>query len=123
MAMTVGKFRREAEQRRRGRARGALRYPETMREFAVGHARAVRASGGSVHRAAQELGISDVTLSSWLGAADRPSKLREVRVASAQPSLASDAPSAPSVVVTAPSGHVVSGLSVQQAAELLRALS
>jgi hypothetical protein len=92
-----------------------------MRAFAVAHTRAVRARGGSIHQASQDLGISEVTLASWLRVAQDPGRLREVRVASepAQPA----ASSAPALEVTAPSGHVVRGLSVQQAAELLRALS
>ena len=123
MLMTVAKFRREAVRRRGERERGAPRYPEQMREFAVSHVRSVRSSGGSVHAVARELGISEVTLGNWLGTADNRGKLlREVRVSRAAAPRASAAPGLEAVVVTAPSGHVVSGLSVQQAAELLRAL-
>ncbi len=122
MAMTVAKFRRQVARRRGERERGAPKYPDEMRAFALAHTRSVRAGGGSIHRAAQDLGVSEVTLSSWVRAAEEPGRLREVRVAPepAQPPTAS---SAPTLEVTAPSGHVVRGLSVQQAAELLRALS
>ncbi|WP_428264712.1 hypothetical protein, partial [Haliangium sp.] len=51
-----------------------------MRAFAVAHARSVRSAGGSVHQAAQELGISDVTLWSWLRKSTEPTRLREVQV-------------------------------------------
>jgi transposase-like protein len=122
MAMTVGRFRRQVAQRRGERERGAPRYPQQMRDFAVAHARAVRAGGGSVSSAARELGISEMTLSSWLRAARGPGRLREVRVRP-EPAGPRTPPSAPSLEVMAPSGHVVRGLSVQQAAELLRALS
>jgi len=124
MAMTVAKFRREAERRRGERERGAPRYPEEMRAFAVAHARSVRTAGGSTHGAALELGLSDVTLATWLRTAGKAAKLREVRVAPAAEALrAASSAGTETVVVTAPSGHVASGLSVQQAAELLRALS
>ncbi len=121
MAMTVARFRRQVAQRRGERARGAPRYPEQMREFAVGHARAVRAGGGSISGAARELGISEVTLSSWVGTELESKRLREVRLAPepVEPSGRVDS----ALELTAPSGHVVRGLSVQQAAELLRALS
>ena len=124
MAMTVAKFRREVLQRREGRKRGAGSYPPRMRQFAVAHAVSVRCAGGSVHGAARELGISEVTLASWLRAEPEAPRLREVRVSASPMQCASPLPtSTGTVVLTAPSGHVVSGLSVQQAAELLRALS
>lgn len=123
MGMTVAKFRREVLRRREGRKRGAGSYPPRMRQFAVAHAVSVRSAGGSVHRAARELGISEVTLASWLRAEPEAPKLREVRVAASPVRSAPTSASTGTVVLTAPSGHVVSGLSVQQAAELLRALS
>ena len=119
MAMTVATFRRQVAQRRGEREHGAPRYPQQMREFALEHAESVCAGGGSASAAARELGISEMTLLSWVRATDHRGKLREVRVAPD----ASAAPSTATLTVTAPSGHVVSGLSVQQAAELLRALS
>jgi hypothetical protein len=93
-----------------------------MREFAVAHVVSVRAAGGSLHRAAQELGLSEVTLSSWVGASCGPGRLRKVVVAP-EPAKLSTAASEASLVLAAPSGHIVSGLSVPQAAALLRALS
>ena len=123
MSMTVQKFRQEAMRRRRGRRRGAPRYTPEQREFAVAHGRAIRAAGGSVGRAAEELGISDMTLSSWLRVAASAGRLREVRLSAVvpEPRSATEAQDG-AVVVTAASGDVVTGLSVQQAAELLRAL-
>lgn len=122
MAMTVARFRRQVVRRRGERKRGAPRYPQEMRDFAVAHVRSVRAAGGSLHRAAQELGLSEVTVSTWVLAAGERGRLRKVVVAP-EPAERSTAVSEASLVVTAPSGHVVSGLSVPQAAELLRALS
>ena len=123
MEMTVARFRRQVAQRRGSRSRGAPRYPEQMRAFAVAHARAVRAGGGSTSGAAGELGISEMTLLSWVRAAGEPGRLREVRVTPEATGPADPTALDSMVEVTAPSGHVVKGLSVGQAAELLRALS
>ena len=119
MAMTMTQFRAEVARRRGDRSRGAPRYPEAMRAFAVAHGQAVTARGETVASAARTLGITDVTLAAWMKALGS-SRMRRVEVVAAQP------PSAgveTTVTVTAPSGHTVTGLSVAEAAELLRALS
>ena len=121
MSMTVRQFRREAKRRRAGRKRGAPRYRPEQREFAVNHGVAVRASGGSISQAAEELGISDMTLSTWLRGAASGGRLREVRVSSDAGQLsAASGPGA--VVVTTAGGETVTGLTVEQVAQLLRAL-
>jgi len=126
MAMTVAEFRREVERRRGARRRGAPRYPAELVAFAVQRARSVLAAGRSVNAAATELGLSSMTLSAWLSRSARPGgaspgggRLREV-VVSASPS---SGVSEHALTMTTPSGHVVSGLCVVQAAALLRALS
>ena len=123
MSMTVQKFRREVTRRRRGRARGAPRYTPAQRKFALAHVQAVRAAGGGMSRAAEELGVSDMTLSSWLRGVASAGRLREVRVSAVAPESrpGTGAPDG-AVVVTTAGGHVVTGLSVQQAAALLLAL-
>jgi transposase-like protein len=121
MEMTLKKFRGEVLRQREGRQRGAGRYREELREFAVAHARAAKASGGSVCSAALELGISDVTLGSWLQKSSASGKVRRVEVT---PPCEREAPrSTTGLRVTTIGGHVVSGLTVEQAAQLLRALS
>jgi transposase-like protein len=119
MSMTVGQFRAEVRRRRGARRRGAPRYPEGLREFALDHARAVLGSGGTVAAAARELGLSEMTLGSWLRSAGPSPRVRRVEVvADAQPSTAPIA----AVTVTTPCGCMVSGLSVAQAAAFVRAL-
>jgi hypothetical protein len=119
--MTVAEFRREVERRRGARRRGAPRYPAELVAFAVQRARSVLAAGRSVNAAATELGLSSMTLSAWLSRSARPGggRLREVVVSRSPSSGVGEH----GLTMTTPSGHVVSGLCVAQAAALLRALS
>jgi len=120
--MTVARFRREVERRRGSRRRGAPRYDDALVEFAVAHALVLRAQGGSVHRAARELGLSSTTLGKWMSrtASGAQGCIREVVLSSAALAPSS---SAGTLTLTTASGHVVSGLDVSQAAALLGALS
>lgn len=121
MASTVAAFRREVVRRRGSRRRGAPRYPADLVSFAVQHAQGELAAGRSLSAAAMELGLSAMTLSAWLSRSGHGGKgrLRQVVVCE------SPAPgvSQHELTMTAPSGHVVKGLCVAQAAALLRALS
>lgn len=121
MTMTVAGFRREVARRRGARRRGAPQYPEQLVWFAVEHAQAARAAGASVNAAATELGLSSMTLTSWLSRSDHRGhgRLREVVVTESSSATVT----AGRLTVTTASGHVVSGLDVSQAAALLRALS
>jgi len=119
---TVEEFRRYAQGRRGGRRRGAPRYPDALVAFAVEHARAVRSAGRSVNAAAAELGLSGVTLSTWLSRSvgtPRP-RLREIVVQADDVVVKGGERT---VEVKTASGHIVRGLSVADAAALLRALS
>lgn len=120
--LTVEVFRQQVQERRGERRRGAPRYPEALVAFAVKHARAVHASGRSLHAAATELGLSSMTLEKWLSRAGQSTgqRLREVVVREA---TVEAAPDARTVEVKTASGHVVRGLSVADAASLLRALT
>jgi transposase-like protein len=124
MTKTVARFRREVERRRGSRKRGAPRYEEALVAFAVAHAHAVRAQGGSVHSAARELGLSAMTLGKWMSRAvsGTQGRVREVVLSSAAPAL-SCASRAGTLTLTTASGHMVTGLDVSQAAALLGALS
>lgn len=120
MNLTVEIFREQVQQRRGERRRGAPRYPAELVSFAVKHAREARSAGRSLHAASAELGLSSMTLGTWLSRAGQSTdRLREVAVYET-PAVASSAPHA--VEVTTASGHVVRGLSVADAASLLRAL-
>lgn len=120
MAITMAEFRREVIRRRGSRRRGAPRYPAQLVSFAVQHARSALTAGRSLNAAATDLGLSSMTLGAWLSRSGHGggSRLREV-VVTEPPAIASQH----GLTVTAPSGHVVSGLCVSQAAALLRALS
>jgi hypothetical protein len=119
--MTVEEFRRYAQGRRGGRRRGAPRYPDELVAFAVEHARAARTAGRSLHAAAAELGLSGMTLGTWLsrsGNVQRP-RLREIVVRDHE---VGSPGAGRTVEVKTASGHIVRGLSVADAAALLRAL-
>lgn len=120
--MTVEEFRRYVQGRRGGRRRGAPRYPDERVTFAVEHARRARAAGRSLNAAAAELGLSGMTLAAWIsrGVATPGPRLREVVV---QAGAVGAPATARTVEVQTASGHVVRGLSVSDAASLLRALS
>jgi hypothetical protein len=123
MTITLEQFREAVAARRdTGRKHGARPYDESVTAFAVQHAQSLVASGLSVHAAAKALGLSMMTLQSWMRRAEsvsRTSKVRKVIVAEAQPSAATTH----AITVTTSTGHVVRGLDVVQAAALLRALS
>jgi hypothetical protein len=122
MNLTVEEFRVQVRDRRGERRRGAPRYPDELVAFAVKHVRSARASGRSLHAAAAELGLSSMTLGAWMSRSSQSAGrgLREVVVRDVD---VEDAPSSRMVEVRTASGHVVRGLSVADAAALLRALT
>ena len=120
--LTVEDFRKQVLDRRGERRRGAPRYPADLVAFAVNHARAEQTGGRSLHAAADDLGLSSMTLGKWLSRAGQSTgqRLREVVVHAA---AVETSPDARTVEVETASGHVVRGLSVVEAAALLRALT
>ena len=115
MAMTLRKFKRS-----RGPNGATGRFPPEARTWATCHAENRVELGWSTPRIAVELGISDMTLRSWLYTASHEGsgKLCEVTVTEPEPPLPP-----PSVVsLTTAQGHVVTGLDVESAAALLRAI-
>jgi hypothetical protein len=122
MNLTVEGFRQQVEERRGERRRGAPRYPAELVAFAVKHAREAQKAGRSLNAAAAELGLSAMTLGSWLSRAGQSTsrRLREVVVREA---TVEDSASPRTVEVETATGHVVRGLSVSEAAALLRALT
>jgi len=119
VTMTVEAFRREVDERRGSCKRGAPRYPDALVMFALGRVQQARAAGRSLHAVASELGLSAMTLSSWLKRVDaRPkSLLREVVV-----NAKSEAAPTMGITLVTPLGYELRGLGVDEAAILLRAL-
>lgn len=121
MNLTVEVFRQQVQERRGERRRGAPRYPTELVAFAVKHAREAQKAGHSLHAVAAELGLSSMTLDKWLSRAGQSTgqRLREVVVREA---MVEALPSPRTVEVTTAAGHIIRGLSVADAAALLRAL-
>ena len=118
--MSVEEFRQQVLVQRGARRRGAPRYSDELVEFAVAHAHGALAAGRRVNAAAADLGLSFATLSAWLSRAKSVSETRSRQVVvdeAREPVVA-----ARDVEVRTASGHVVRGLSVTEAAALLRAL-
>ena len=120
MKMSIETFRRTATSMRAGKGR-APRYPAEARAWAVQYAEAQLARKRTLTAVARQLGVNDMTLRSWLYIASRkPSgELCEVVVTERERALT--APTG-ALTVTTPQGHVVSGLDLESAAALLKAL-
>ena len=120
-------FRQEAQRLKAGRRSGSLPFPEALRAFAVRYAEHTVAAGGTVTDAAQRLGVSGPTLYQWRKgntAGPRCSKPAEkgaalVPVRVSQRPAGAEVARVPQVVLVAPSGWRVEGLSVESAAQLL----
>lgn len=118
--MGIEKFRRMATQMRSGKGRAA-RYSAEARAWAVQFAECELDRGQSVTAVASDLGISDMTLRGWLYSASRRAhgELCPVVVAEDEPTSERVARA---LTVTTVQGHVVTGLDLEGAASLLRAL-
>jgi hypothetical protein len=99
---------------RAAEGRGRPRYPEALRQRVVAHVRDRRARGASLGLLANELGLAVPTLVRWSG--PRPA-FRPVVVAPASPAAPGH------LVVHGPGGLRVEGLTLEEAAELLRRLA
>jgi transposase-like protein len=118
--MGIEKFRRTALRMRSGKGRSA-RYPAEVRAWAVQYAEAELAEKRTVTSVAGQLGISDMTLRAWLYAASRKPVGRLCEVVVAEPEPEATAP-ARALTLTTAGGHVVTGLDLEGAATLLKAL-
>lgn len=118
MAKSIERFKQSTKRMRGGKGRAA-RYPDEARAWAVKYAEGQMAKGEKVSALAGRLGISDMTLRSWLYSASRKGAgaLCEVVVAEAVP-----VPPARGITVTTAAGHVVGGLDLEGAAALLKAI-
>jgi transposase len=99
---------------RAAEGRGRPRYPEALRQRVVAHVRDRRARGASLRQLADELGLAVPTLVRWSG--PRPA-FRPVVITPASPTASGH------LVVHGPGGLRVEGLTLEQAAELLRRLA
>ena len=113
MKMTIEQFRAEVTRLRATRRRGAPKYSREMRRWAVGYA---RRAGVAVSKAAAQLGVSDITLRTWMRADEAKSAFEPVTVTSETPRTAA-------LTLTTAQGHVIGPLDIESAAALLRALS
>ena len=135
--LTLEKFRKEAAKRRAGRPRGAARYTDELKAFALAHADKRMAEGRSGKQVAAELDLCAVTLYGWQKERRAPKgelKPVVVRAASALPAPRPSRTAAKSVEAKAeprsagltlrtPSGYEGHGLDVEAATTLLKALS
>ena len=130
--MTLKEFRREAAKRRAGRARGAARYTDELKQFALAHADQRMAEGRSGKQAAKELDLCAVTLYGWQKERRAPKgQLKPVEVKAdafeADGETLSPVPeraAAPTreLTIRTPAGFEVHGLDMDSAVALLRAL-
>ena len=137
--LTVAKFRVEAAKRRAGRPRGAARYTDELKAFALAHADKRMSEGRSGKQAAAELDLCAVTLYGWqkerrapkgelkpvvVRAAGTLPAPRASRVVRAPKTVAvKQKPKAADLILRSPTGYEVHGLDVETAAALLKALS
>lgn len=117
--MSLEKFREQAGRLRAPGRRGMPRYPDAMRKFAITY---TQSAGVGLGKAADQLGISDVTLRSWLRASKGSSAFVPVVVADEVAVRPQTQPSTMLTLRTA-QGHEFGPLDVETAIALLRALS
>ena len=116
MASELKALRRRVMEMEAGRGR---RYSRELRSSAARVVAAARKAGWSWDRVSEELGISDETLRRWERERGRGSEPGLARVV-----IRDDhAQMGGAICVVSPSGYRVEGLSIEEAATLLRALS
>ena len=96
------------------------RYPEDLRQLAVGFAAEAETAGWSASRIARHLGVSWATLERWCTtqpAVESGGQMREVVVRDDVPSLAALGPA-----LVTPEGYRIEGLRQEELVEILRAL-
>lgn len=83
-----------------------------------------RAAGMGIQAACCEVGISEKSYRKWMADAAPPPTMRPVEITALVPvSPTAAAPPTPQLALVAPGGYRIEGLSVEMAAELLRALA
>lgn len=96
------------------------RYPESLRQLAVGFAAEAEAAGWTASRIARRLGVAWATLERWCSTqptVESAGQMREVVVRDDVPALAELGP-----VLVTPEGYRIEGLEQGDLVEILRAL-
>jgi|SRR5262245_40713136 len=117
MESAVRRVRAQVRRLAKGRSPRSIRYPVVVQEAAVALGRRRLSQGHSVHRIAQELGISEPTLAGWL----RPRGPRLLRRVAVVPDP--EARREPGVVLITDHGVRVEGLDADTLIAVLRALA
>jgi len=112
MDKDTAKLRRQVQ--RLGRADRGRRVPPQLRARLTAAARKLRSGGASWVAIGEALGVTGETARRWCASASTGTALVPVQVAE---------PEEQPVSLVSPSGYRVEGLSLEQAAKLLRALS
>ena len=115
MKMRVEEFRAEVARLRATGKRGAPRYPKEMQRWAVAYARRANVA---ISKAAAQLGISDMTLRSWMGVVEAKGGFERVTLTAESTRSANR-----TLTLTTAQGHIIGPLDIESAAALVRALS
>ena len=102
-----------------GKSRSQVRYPEAFRRATVTPMRRRQERGGSLRRLAQDIGVSEPTLTKWL----RPAPGRALRPVAVTVMSRPDSPADASPVLITPTGVRVEGLDRDALIVVLRALA
>lgn len=114
--MTLEEFQNAVAERKQAKGKRPRPYEDEQRKFAIDYARNELASGSRKSEILRRLGISDATLSKWMGLKTTKDKgFRQVTVKS-------DASSSDGIQVVTPGGYRIEGLTVESATALLRAM-
>ena len=116
---TPDEIRRRVRAVTRGKAPAQRRYPAELKAAAVDHARQAQAAGQSLASVAEDLGLSDQTLRTWVEA--KPGGgLRPVVI---RPEPNEPPPTSTGVpVLVTPEGFRIEGLDLEPLTSLLRTL-
>lgn len=98
-----------------------IRYPEFLRELAVGYFELARRAGHSRRQVVEALGVADATLQRWDEEVGTAAVEAAESVALHEVVLTDSRPSGSLRLIT-PEGYRVEGLGIGELAELLRAL-
>ena len=104
------------------RTRGA-RFPDALRAAIIGHARQRRQQGEGVRKIAQSVGVSPESIRRWTTSGAMPYRSKRRALVPIMVQREHDNVVVDSVIVSAPGGYRVEGLSVAAAADLLRRLA
>ena len=115
---SVGDLRRELLRIRRAAGGPGTRYPAGLRSAIARHARQCLSRGTAVAAIGKDLGVSTITLSRWLQAAE-PGSVRAVEVVVPEPAGRG---ATGGLVVTTAAGVRIEGLELPALFELLRVL-